>query len=153
MSASLEQTFSTGPVLAAAVEPSTIGFILVGAVVVLWIAMSLTPKARARRAEARRKREEMAQLRSRLSANAQRTYDKQFGKSRRGRAKRSSSDSGAAYTPLMYAGDSGDSGSRGSDCDTSSSSGWSWGGGGDSGGGWGGGDSGGGGGDGGGGSC
>lgn len=133
--------------------------VLVAALVIanaLW-----NPKARAKRAEARRKREEMAQLRSRLSANAQRTYEKQFGKSpKRSGANSSNSDAAVAGTAL-YAADS-DTGSRGSDCDTSGSSsssgsggssGWSWGGG-DSGGGWGGGgDSGGGGGDGGGGSC
>lgn len=130
--------------------------LVIGAIVLvaaLVIAMALSnPKARARRAEARRKRAEMAELRSRLSANARRTYDKQFGKSRkRSGANSSNSDSGSAYTPL-YAGDSGGAGSRGSDCDTGGSSGWSWGGS-DSGGGWGGGgDSGGGGGDGGG-SC
>jgi uncharacterized membrane protein YgcG len=102
---------------------------VVGGVIVLVVALVVAnalwnPKARARRAEARRKRREMAELRSRVAANARATYNKQFP-----HAKRSGSGS-TSYTGGTVV--HGDSGSGGSDC--GSGGGDSGGGGGDSGG-------------------
>jgi uncharacterized membrane protein YgcG len=102
---------------------------VVGGVIVLVVALVVaalwSPKARARRAEARRKRREMAELRSRVAANARATYNKQFPHARRSR---SGSTSYGGSTILHT-----DSGSGGSSCD--SGGGDSGGGGGDSGGG------------------
>ena len=101
-------------------------------VVVLLIAMYIRPEAVGRRAIARRKKREMAELRSRVMVNARRTYDKQFP--------RSSGHGGSRSRSSYYDGGSSSFGfdSGGSSCDSGGGSG---------------GDSGGGGGDGGGGGC
>jgi uncharacterized membrane protein YgcG len=56
---------------------------VLGIVAVLIVARSMTPRARGKRAIARRKRREMAELRSRVAANARATYNKQFSHARR----------------------------------------------------------------------
>jgi uncharacterized membrane protein YgcG len=89
---------------------------VVGGVIVLVVALVVAnalwnPKARARRAEARRKRREMAELRSRVAANARATYDKQFP-----HAKRSGSGSTSYSGGTVIHG--ADSGSGGSSCDS-----------------------------------
>ncbi len=97
----------------------------VGAVALLIFVLSMTPRARGRRAIARRKRREMAELRSRVAANARATYNKQFPHGRRSRSG-STSYSGGSVSHS-------DSGSYGgSSCD--SGGGDSGGGGGDGGG-------------------
>lgn len=73
--------------------------VVVGGVIVLVVALVVAnalwnPKARARRAEARRKRREMAELRSRVAANARATYNKQFPHGKRSRSGSTSYDGG-----------------------------------------------------------
>ncbi|MFC3493133.1 hypothetical protein [Glycomyces rhizosphaerae] len=98
----------------------------IGMLLVFVIVRYGTPRARGRRAVERRKRREMAELRSRVAANARATYDRQFPRARRSRSG-STSYSGGTVT---YGADSGSYG--GSGCD--SGGGDSGGGGGDGGG-------------------
>jgi uncharacterized membrane protein YgcG len=98
----------------------------VGAFALLIFVLSMTPRAREKRAIARRKRREMAELRSRVAANARATYNKQFPHARRSRSGSTSYSGGT----VSYSADSGSYG--GSSCD--SGGGDSGGGGGDGGG-------------------
>ncbi|SDD55923.1 hypothetical protein [Glycomyces harbinensis] len=86
--------------------------------VLISIGLSLTPRARADRAAARLHRQEMTELRSRVAANARRTYDKQFRGSARNvhRRRYSSHSSGGDGGGGGYGGDSScDSGGGGGD--------------------------------------
>lgn len=77
-------------------------------------AVNMTPKARARRAAARRHRHEMAALRSRVGASARATYRRQFPNSH-GHTGSAAHDVGPLYGAVASDG--------GSNCDTGGSDG------------------------------
>jgi len=93
-----------------------------GALALFIIVSSSTPKSRARRAAARQKHREMAELRSRVAANARATYNKQFPHAVKRRSGSSSYGGSVSFTSDSggYGGDSscgsgGDSGGGGGD--------------------------------------